>query len=78
MIGGTMYINEYNFAEWQAINEGPCAGNDDKTVYACTVDYRNNRGYPLHYEFDVLHTPGDGALVLTCLILEEANRRING
>lgn len=81
MIGGTMHINEYNFAEWQATNEGndfhPDTG-EDCARYECRVEYRNHRGYNHKYTFDVYHVPGDGALALTILILEETNRRVNG
>lgn len=76
MIGGTVYINEYNYVEWQANREHIDYAQPHHFIYAVTLDMRDKRGYPRHVTFEVSHLPANGMLVLTSLIMQEANRRI--
>lgn len=76
MMTGTIAINEYTIATWQAWRADAAHGNypDAVNLYHCKVWYKATDGFNQYGEFDIQHTYGGGALLLAAKVLKEAPR----
>lgn len=71
MLHGTVAINEHQFAQWKATNQGPAPGNPGHILYQVDVAYVDARGYPMVAAFPLIHDSRlpHGALRLAAAVL---------